>query len=49
MVSLYSLLLRSTDLSAQEAASLHGVSDQTVIDWSSEHFDPPEEALQDVY
>ncbi len=49
MVSLYNLLLQSTGLSAHEAASLHGVSDQTVIDWSSGNIDPTGKALQDIY
>jgi hypothetical protein len=49
MVSLYSLLLQSSGLSAPEAASLHKVSDQTVNDWASGDAAPSEKALQDIY
>jgi hypothetical protein len=49
MVSLYSLLLQSSGLSAHEAASLHEVSDQTVIAWSSGNAAPSEKALQYLY
>lgn len=49
MNTLYGLLLHSSGLSVQEAASEHGVSEQTVIDWSCGKAAASAKALQYLY